>query len=218
MHDGGYNMRLFRSKHLFGPYMDPAGNQAQNSGVNCYKFGVKIIGNYQFSNQPAYRAAGHNSFMITDDGKYYLFFHQRFSNRGEYHEVRVRQQFLNEDKWLVTAVYEYKSEKISIYEESEVIGDYELVNHGNAEKDGNMIRTQRIKLQKGGAVSGDMTGTWTMTKGDKYCYVLLSLNGVNYRGVFFRQTNDNGEKKMTFAAIGINNLNLWVAVFSLQLV
>jgi len=209
MHDGGYNMRLFRSKHLFGPYMDPAGNQAQNSGVNCYKFGIKIIGNYQFANQPAYRAAGHNSFMITDDGKYYLFFHQRFSDRGEYHEVRVRQQFLNEDKWLVTAVYEYKSEKISVYEESEVIGDYELVNHGNAEKDGNMIRTQRIKLQSGGVVSGDMTGTWTMTKGDKYCYVLFKLGGVSYRGVFFRQTNDNGEKKMTFTAIGKNNLNLW---------
>ena len=147
--------------------------------------------------------------MITDDGKYYLFFHQRFSDRGEYHEVCVRQQFLNENIWLVTAVYEYKSEKISIYEEAEVIGDYELVNHGNAEKDGNMIRTQRITLQKGGNVSGDMTGTWIMTKGDKYCYVTFKFNGVIYKGVFFRQTNDNGEKKMTFTEIGKNNLNLW---------
>ena len=92
------------SFHLFGPYMDPAGNQAQNIGVNCYKFCVKIIGYYQFSNQPVNMAARHNSFMITDNGKYYLFFHQRFNNRGEYHEVRVRQQFLNEDNWLVTAV------------------------------------------------------------------------------------------------------------------
>ena len=140
--------------------------------------------------------------MITDDGKYYLFFHQRFSDRGVYHEVCVRQQFLNENNWLVTAVYEYKSEKISIYEEAEVIGDYELVNHGNAEKDGNMIRTQRITLQKGGNVSGDMTGTWTMTKGDKYCYILFKFNGVSYKGVFFRQTNDNWEKKMTFTEIG----------------
>ena len=138
--------------------------------------------------------------MITDDGKYYLFSHQRFSNGGEYNEVCVRQQFLNEG--LVIAVYEYKSEKISIYEEAEVIGDYELVNHGNAEKDGNMIRTQRIILQKGGNVSGDMTGTWTMTKGDKYCYILFKFNGVSYKGVFFRQTNDNWEKKMTFTEIG----------------
>ena len=66
--------------------------------------------------------------------------------------------------------FEYKSEKISKYEESEVLGDFELVNHGNAEKDGNMIRTQKIKLQKEGVASGDMTGTQTMTKGEKYCY------------------------------------------------
>ena len=209
MHDGGYNMRLFRSKHLFGPYMDPAGNQVQNSGVDCYKYGVKLIGNYQFSNQKAYCSAGHNSFMITDDGKYYLVYHQRFLNKGESHEIRVRQQFLNEDNWLVTAVYEYKSERIAIYEEDEVIGDYELINHGNAESDGDLIKPQRIKLHKGGNVSGDMTGTWTMTKGEKYCYVLLKLNGVSYRGVFFRQSNDNTEKKMTFTAIGKNNRNLW---------
>lgn len=209
LHDGGYNMRLFRSKHLYGPYLDPSGNNAQNSGTNCYKYGVKIIGNYQFSNQPAYRAAGHNSFMITDDGKYYLIFHQRFSNSGEYHEVRVRQQFLNEDNWLVTAVYENRNEKISIYEEDDVIGTYEFINHGNAEKDGSMLKTQRITLEKGGSVTGDMTGTWTMTNGEKYSYVLFKLNGVNYRGVFFRQTNDNGEKKMTFTAIGKNNLNIW---------
>ena len=72
-----------------------------------------------------------------------------------------------------------------------------------------MIRTQRVKLQKGGVVSGDMSGTWTITKRDKYCYVLFKLGGVSYRGVFFRQTNDNGEKKMTFTAIGKNNINLW---------
>ena len=208
-HDGGYNMRLFRSKHLYGPYLDPAGNQAQNSGANCYKYGVKLIGNYQFSGQPAYRSAGHNSFLITDDGNYFLVFHQRFSNKAEYHEVRVRQQFLNEDNWLVTAVYEYKNEKISHYSEADVIGSYELINHGNAEKDGNMLPTQRITLEKGGNVSGAMTGTWTMTNGPSYCYVLFKLNGVNYRGVFFRQTNDNGVKKMTFTAIGKNNLNLW---------
>ena len=38
---------------------------------------------------------------------------------------------------------------------------------------------------------------------------IIKFNGVSYRGVFFRQANDNGEKKMTFTAIGKNNLNLW---------
>ena len=208
---GGYNMRLFRSNKLFGPYTDPAGRMAQNSGVDVYKYGVKLIGNYQFAGQPGYRSAGHNSAFISDDGKYYLIFHQRFldSSKGEYHEVRVRQQFLNEDNWLCTAVYEYKNEKITKFSEGHVLGSYELVNHGNTEKDGSMLRTYRIKLEKGGVVSGDQTGTWSMKDGSSYTYINIKLGGTTYKGVFFRQFDDNGVSKMTFTAIGRNNLAIW---------
>ena len=208
---GGYNMRLFRSKTLAGPYVDAAGNYAQNSGKDCYKYGIKLIGNYQFKNQIGYRSAGHNSALFTNDGKYYLIFHQRFSDasKGEYHEVRVRQQFLNEDNWLVPAVYENRNEQISKYTEDQVVGKYEFINHGNAEKDGTMLKTQRITLEKRGVISGDVTGSWTMKDGTDYTYVTLSISGVNYKGVFFLQTNDNGEKKMTFTAIGNNNMAIW---------
>ena len=208
---GGYNMRLFRSKTLAGPYVDPAGNWAQNSGADCYKYGVKLIGNYQFKNQIGYRSAGHNSALITDDGKYYLVFHQRFSDssKGEYHEVRVRQQFLNEDNWLVTAVYENRNEKIGKYTEDEVVGKYEFINHGNAEKDGTMLKSQKINLEKRGVISGDLTGTWKMSDGTDYTFATFTISNVDYKGVFFLQTNDNNEKKMTFTAIGNNNLAIW---------
>ena len=49
---GGYNMRMLRSKTLFGPYLDPYGNKASDNGVNTHRYGVKIIGNYQFKGQP----------------------------------------------------------------------------------------------------------------------------------------------------------------------
>ena len=208
---GGYNMRMFRSKTLAGPYMDPAGNRAQDSGANNYRFGVKLIGNYQFKNQVGYRSAGHNSALITDDGRYYLIFHQRFLDpaKGEYHEVRVRQQFMNTDKWLVTAVYENKNEKISKYKIEEVVGSYEFINHGNAEKDGNMLPTRTIILDKSGSVSGDESGTWSMSDGTDCTYISLNLSGVVYNGVFFRQKDDNDKTKMTFTAIGRNNLAIW---------
>ena len=208
---GGYNMRLFRSKTLFGPYTDPAGNKAQNSGTNVNRYGVKLIGNYQFRNQPGYKAAGHNSVLFTEAGKHYLIFHQRFadSSKGEYHEVRVREQFLNQDNWLVTAVYEYKNEKIGKYSENDVVGSYEFINHGNAEKDGSMIKTQRINLEKRGGVSGDLTGNWSMSDGNDYTYITLTLSGVVYKGVFYRQRDDNNVLKMTFTAIGKNNLAVW---------
>jgi beta-xylosidase len=212
---GGYNMRLFRSKNVFGPYVDPAGNEAGESGVNCYKYGVKLIGNYQFYGQPGYRAAGHNSAMITDDGKYYLFYHQRFldSSRGEGHEVRVRQQFLNEDDWLVTAVYENRNEQIQKYTKDDVVGSYEFVNHGNAEKDGSMISTESVTLNEDGTISGDKTGSWTMADAADYTYVTLNIGDATYKGVFFEQTNDNDEKTMTFTAIGNNNLAVWGSKF-----
>ena len=208
---GGYNMRMFRSKTLAGPYLDPYGNKAQDSGANVHRYGVKIMGNYQFKGQEGYRSAGHNSALFTEDGRHYIVFHQRFldSAKGEYHEVRVRQQFLNQDNWLVTAVYENKNEKIEKYTAEEVVGSYEFINHGNAEKDGNMLPTKTVVLEKNGSVTGDETGTWSMTDGESYTYVTLTLSGTAYNGVFFRQSDDNNKKKMTFTAIGKNNLAIW---------
>ena len=208
---GGYNMRLFRSKNVQGPYVDPAGNQAQFNSVDGYKYGVKLIGNYQFDLQPGYRSAGHNSALITDDGKYFLIYHQRFLDEemGENYEVRVHQQFLNEDKWLVTAVYEYKNEKIRKHTINEVIGSYEYINHGNVVQDGSMLKTGKITLDSKGLVSGDETGTWKMFDGDDYTYVTFTLSNVEYKGVFYIQSDDNNGPKMTFTAIGSNNIAIW---------
>ena len=205
---GGYNMRMFRAKTLSGPYYDSAGNKAQESGKDNYKYGVKLFGNYQFNNQPAYLSAGHNSLLI-NNGKYFLVYHQRFIGKGEYHEVRVRQMFLSEDGWLAPAVYEYKNENIGKYSESEVVGSYEYMNHGNAEKSADILKSQKINLNKGGSINGSVSGTWSMTNGNSYTFVTLNIGGVAYKGYFFRQKDDNGVTKMTFSAIGRNNLAIW---------
>ncbi|MBE5995654.1 MAG: hypothetical protein E7247_25070, partial [Paenibacillaceae bacterium] len=93
--NGGYNMRLFRSKEVTGPYLDTAGNHAADSYRNNDSYGIKLIGNYKFSGTSVgYKAAGHNSALIDEDGQHYLIYHQRFDQGTEYHEVRVHQQFL----------------------------------------------------------------------------------------------------------------------------
>ena len=141
-------MRLFGSKNVQGPYIYPAGNKVQFNSADGHKYGVKIIGNYQFKDQPGYLSAGHNSALITDDGKYFLIYHQRFLDEaiGEKYEVRVHQQFLNEDKLLVTAVYEYKCEIIRKYTKDDVIGNYEFINHGNVVQGGKMLETRKFFL------------------------------------------------------------------------
>ena len=207
---GGYNMRLFRSKNIYGPYEDAAGNNAKNSGKDNYKYGIKLMGNYQFYDQRGYCAAGHNSALIDDDGNRYLFFHQRFNEGTEYHEVRVRQQFLNEDAWPVNAVYENRNEKIANYTDDEVACNYEFVKHGTAAADGTMIATEMITLNKDGSISGDETGTWKKTDSKAgYDYVTLSIGGATYKGVFYKQTKDTGAKAMTFTAIGNDNQCVW---------
>lgn len=213
--DGGYNMRLFRSKNVYGPYTDAAGNNAKDSGSNNDNYGIKLIGNYAFQGQPGYRAAGHNSALIDDDGSRYLFHHQRFNvpeQQHEGHQVRVRRQYMNEDQWPVPAVYEYRGEEIGHYSNDEIIGSYEIINHGTA-TNGDMIYSQSLDLCADGTVIGAMSGTWTKSTGTSksYDYITLNLNGHIYKGFLYKQFNEetNSQKVMTFSAIGEDNTCLW---------
>ena len=72
------------------------------------------MGNYKFSSlNKAYMACGHNSVLRDDDGKWYLFYHARFDDGSEYHEVRVHSMYFNEDGWPVVAPFEYSGDEIS---------------------------------------------------------------------------------------------------------
>lgn len=211
---GGYNMRLFRSKNPTGPYVDAVGNNAADNGTDNAKYGIKVMGNYKFYNQTGKRSSGGNSALLDDDGSMYLVYHQRFDSNpsSEAHEVRIHQQFLNEDNWPVTAVYEYRKETITTYPDKDVIGTYEFVNHGTAAADGNMLTTQLVRLNQDGSVSGDVTGTWKKAASSAgYDYITLKLGNVTYKGVFFKQYDEENtpKQKMTFTAIGGNNTTVW---------
>lgn len=209
---GGYNMRLFRSKYVYGPYLDAAGKNAADSESGNTNYGIKLIGNYQFSNQPGYRSAGHNSVLVDDDGSRYLIYHQRFepAHAFDMHEVRVHQQFMNEDNWPVTAVYENRGEKISHYDKEDVIGDYEIINHGTSSSK-NMLQTQNITLNADGSVSGNLIGTWEQKAAKDYDYISLTIGDTTYKGVLFAQQNEEETAKtvMTFSTIGNNNECIW---------
>ena len=211
--EGGYNMRLFRAKDVTGPYLDAEGNNAADNRKNGDKYGIKLIGNYAFYDQMGKRAAGHNSQINTSDGGRYLVYHQRFDVKPqlEGHEVRVHQQFMNEDQWPVTAVYEYTGEQPSNYTDDEVTGTYEFIDHGR-KTDGDMIQTQIISLNDDGTISGAVEGSWEKSdSGNGYDYVKLSIGDVTYKGIFFRQHKENQspDAVMTFTAVGDNNTCIW---------
>lgn len=210
----GYNMRLFRSKKPEGPYLDAAGNSAvvNSNKDNHNKLGIKVMGNYEFENIPkAYKSPGHNSALIDKDGQRYLFYHTRFSNSGEYFELRVHQQFINEKGWPVTAVFENRGDSISKtgYTEKDIVGTYEFINHGTASNGSSVMSSEKIVLKSDGTIDGNVVGTWK-EKENSYLATFV-INGVTYYGVFFKQQDESYDhnQTMTFTAIGDNNETVW---------
>ncbi|MBO5488762.1 MAG: family 43 glycosylhydrolase [Eubacterium sp.] len=213
--EGGYNMRLFRSKNPDGPYVDATGtNAAMKNGAQSHsKVGIKVMGNYKlpYLDTTGYMAPGHNSALIDDkDGGRYLIYHTRFQDKGEAHQVRVHQQFLNEEGWPVTAVYENKGDKISAtgYATDDIVGDYAFIDHGTENDRADVRQAKNIRLLADGTISGDIKGTWT--KKDGTYYMNATIDGAKYSGVFFEQTVETSSvKAMTFTAIGNNNHTIW---------
>lgn len=135
---GGYQMRIYRSENISGPYVDQNGVSAirdHNEDIKLKNYGMKIFGSYDMYGLGSVQVAqGHNSAFVDDDGKIFLVYHTRFqSNTGtsEFHQVRVHQMFVNEDGWLVAAPYEYSGETISPegYAMEDMAGTYEFIYH-----------------------------------------------------------------------------------------
>lgn len=220
----GYNMRLFRSKNPDGPYLDASGKSATLSATGDHdKIGVRVMGGYTFSclqtqsdTLNAYIAQGHNSALIDSDGERYLIYHTRFDDgMGWNHQIRVHQQFINEEGWPVTAVFENKGDRISKtgYEKDDIVGTYEYINHGLAPDFIESKEPETITLNSNNTITGAVKGTWSMKDGTYY--MSITIGSVKYSGVFYKQHDEgygNSMKEvMTFTAIGTNNETIWGA-------
>lgn len=124
-------------QRLTGPYVDEDGNTAISTttiGSNWLgKTGIRLMASVEWSgndNTNIEVAQGHNSAFVDEDGTAYVVYHTRFSNRGEEHEVRVRELLTTSDGWLTAAPYEYVGAKADTkgYEESKLTGEYDSLN------------------------------------------------------------------------------------------
>lgn len=226
--DGGYNIRVARSKNPDGPYYDSAGQDMIDcqgpSGTFFYdraaeEYGAKLVGNFNWkavegenkSSSPGYISPGHNSTIYDEEtGRYYIIFHARFASKGEAHEVRVHQMYLNEDDWFVIAPYRYIGESIGAYSDEDVIGAYKVINH-EREIAVKVNSSVNIVLKEDNTVVGDWFGTWRLT-GDNYCE--LVIDGVTYKGVFVQQWDEYGLKNvMTFTLLSEEGKAIWGSGF-----
>ena len=212
---GGYNMRLFRSENVDGPYVDLSGDSA----IAEYGFdningeiGVRVMGNYLWDfAKSGPIAQGHNS-VYSDENGTFLVYHSRFTNQGEGHSVRVHQQFQNEDGWLVTAPFDYAGEALSYVEKEDVVGDYKVISHKlKINYSGKKCNeTADVTLKADGTVTGDMKGNWKFSEKLGAPYVTMVIDDVEYNGVFLKQRRDNAtDLVMTFTILGDNEINVW---------
>lgn len=216
--EGGYNMRLFRSKTVDGLYVDAKGEHPTYTGwtpdpINA-AYGVKVMGNYSLDSlATSYMSPGHNSVLIDKDGNWFLVNHTRFNQGTEYHEVRVHPMKMTADGWPVALPFEYRPTDLSLTERSaeQFSGDYEFVNHGT-ETSGQPLAKSRLQLNDDGSVSGALTGNWTVSENNNNFYVTITTdNGTTYQGIFDLQKDESPEKKtcLVFALVGNNNEVIW---------
>ena len=206
--DGGYQIRVFRSETVDGDYVDMKGATLEVGAAHA-NFGLKLSGNYNLpSLKRAYKATGHNSAFVDDDGKMYVVYHTRFENSGEAHSPRVKQFFLNEEGWPCMLPYATNQETISEtgYAKDEVIGLYYFVSQGYYIND-KVAQPIMIELAADGKVYGeDVEGTWEAKEGTYY--MNLTVDGKEYSGVFCAQKDEAGTDVMTFSAVG-GNTTVW---------
>lgn len=206
--NGGYQIRVFRSEMVDGDYVDMNG-QYPTKGLNHTYYGLKLSGNYYLpSLTKAYMATGHNSAFVDEDGKMYIVYHTRFDDGQEYHEPRVHQFFLNEEGWPCMLPYATDGESISAegYDKDEIVGEYYMIDQGT-NVDAEIAEPVKVILSARGNVYGDgITGTWKAKSGTYYVHI--TMNEVEYSGVFCEMNDEAGTPVMTFSMVGANK-SIW---------
>ena len=210
--NGGYNMRVGRSREPLGPFKDAAGrDMVLNSDTDLNSIGLKLMTNYRFSSLPrAYMAGGHNSVYKDSIGEWYLVYHTRFDDGTEYHEVRTHKMLFNDAGWPVVLPYEFSGEfrfKTG-FEPASLAGEYEFINHGTG-TDGKITSAEKITLNRDGTISGAVSGTWKESADSSS--VRLRIGNNVYSGFFFPQYDETGTGRtvMTFTAAGSSNQSVW---------
>ncbi|QJR81258.1 family 43 glycosylhydrolase [Alteromonas pelagimontana] len=206
--DGGYNIRVARSRSPDGPYLDAAGNDMVDATV-ANNFGTKLLGSHlwasafgETSAQYGYNSPGHNSALYDEAlNKYLLFTHTRFPvEEGRYanqeaHAVRVHEMWLNADDWLVVSPNRYAPlEGDDIADAGDIAGDYRLVLQGNDSNGDEHVSAYVTLTNQGRAINGELNGTYKLFT-DEPGRIRLSIDDdTTYEAVAHWQWNVEDER------------------------
>lgn len=223
---GGYQMREFRSRSIYGPYLDQNGNSAvytqkvaNDMNVNR---GLRILTSYQQpGTQDVYTAQGGNALLVDDDGAIYNVYHTRFvrtQGNLEEHQVRVNEMMITQDGWLVASPYEYSAPlKDASFTKSQIVGDFNVVVNspyefyaGSGLDSTAVYKSKTVTFQKDGSLAGSAQGTWNLDKTGKNISINIvsSQSDVNLSGQYTArlayQVTETGQSALVFSGLGGN--------------
>lgn len=225
--DGGYNIRVGRSRDVEGPYLDPMGQDLRDCAADpelplfddasIEPYAAKLLGNHQFTASDGtagqgYVSPGHVSAWGSEDGAdAFLFFHTRFPGRGEEHEVRVHRLHTTADGWLVISPHRYAGEDAAGTQQTrltrpDLVGTWQLVDHGRAISP-EVTASETIELTRSGEITGAVAGTWRIEAGHR---AVLEVDGTRFQGVFTPGWDEQrGAWTPTLSVLGTDGRALW---------
>ncbi len=226
--NGGYNIRVARSRKPDGPYLDASGTDMATVKADPSKplfddasiqpYGTKVMGNYLFQRVVGDPGTGIGTGYVSPGGtspvydratgRQFLAMHTRFPGRGEEHEIRVHQMYTNAGGWPVVAPFRYGGETLSKIDRGDMVGAYAYINHGKAIS-ADITRATDIRLNRNGTVSGAVTGRWRkIGRNDAQ----LIIGGRSYSTVFSRQWEPSTASwVVTFSGLSREGVAVWGA-------
>ncbi|WP_348708152.1 LamG-like jellyroll fold domain-containing protein [uncultured Pseudoalteromonas sp.] len=220
--NGGYNIRVARSKTPDGPYLDNAGNDI--AAIGGLEVGEKLMGGFEYTQElgetaPAwgYQSPGHNSAYYDEaTGRHILVTHTRFPQTStEFpentaaHQVRVHEMFINSLGWPMASPQRYVPlEGDNMVVADELYGYYKFINHGN-DVNTDAIRSMHIALNEDHSVTGDDPGIWYMIDDSN---IKLELDSGTYFGVAKWQWDDATKAMaVTVSATSSEGATIWAS-------
>lgn len=235
--EGGYNMRLFRSKDVTGPFVDVTGDDAVFSKAiypnygNNVTYGVSLMQNYSWDwwgtnkNITDYgqvgggqTAQGHNSALMDEDGKCYIIYHTKDNTGNGYgwHHVESHPMVFASDGWPLVAPFETRlgeyTDKDTIYKEADIMGEYSVLTHTAVDYEKlacNKPGTMRLNADH--SISADYSGTWSYDYANGKQFITLKTSVGTFNGTLIDQRiEDDSRKTLCLTAMNpANELCLW---------
>lgn len=215
---GGYNMRVYASDTVIGPYVDMTGQDARystsntNAGQINGDVGLRLMSYYKWSwMDDGFTAQGHNSAIVDDDGKSFLVYHTRFDDGTEGHQVRVHQLFQAKNGYITTSPFQYAGETLTTepYPANDIVGSYGILYHSTGTDYAQLecVQEKEILLNSDSTVSGAYTGTWSQASDGPY--ITITINSITFQGVFVEQKMEElNYTTLCFTAVG-NDISIW---------